>query len=92
MDLSEFLDRAIPVTIANLHREYPNGILHSLFSEQDIQSPSRFTRSSSAVLTGIHRYIAIGKCYGRCASFPTQPMPKVRKLHWHVALPQRMWQ
>ena len=41
MDLSEFLDRAIPVTIANLHREYPNGILHSLFSEQDIQSPSR---------------------------------------------------
>ena len=41
MELSEFLERAIPVTIGNLHREYPNGILHLLFDGADVQPPSQ---------------------------------------------------
>ncbi|MFN8441260.1 MAG: DUF2891 domain-containing protein [Caldilineaceae bacterium] len=41
MDVAAFFERAIPVTISNLHREYPNGILHMLFSASDIQSPSQ---------------------------------------------------
>lgn len=41
MELPEFLERAIPVTIGNLHRDYPNGILHILFDDSDVQKPSQ---------------------------------------------------
>src|SRR4051794_2302937 len=39
MTLPSLVEQCIPVTLANLHREYPNGLLHHLKSAADIQGP-----------------------------------------------------
>ncbi|CAN5713047.1 DUF2891 domain-containing protein [soil metagenome] len=32
-------EQTIPITLTNLHREYPNGLLHQLTSDADVQAP-----------------------------------------------------
>ncbi len=39
MTLQPLFEQAIPITLTNLHREYPNGLLHQLNSAADIQAP-----------------------------------------------------
>src|SRR5262245_40365900 len=39
MDIQAIVEQFIPVTLANLHREYPNGLLHQLKTDADVQSP-----------------------------------------------------
>lgn len=38
-ELVPIVEQFIPVTLANLQREYPNGLLHQLKSDADVQPP-----------------------------------------------------
>ena len=39
MDAREFAEQVVPVTVGNLHRAYPNGILHHWVGEEAVASP-----------------------------------------------------
>ncbi|MBV7334212.1 DUF2891 domain-containing protein [Chloroflexi bacterium TSY] len=39
MEMQALVERFIPVTITMLEREFPNGILHTLTSHEDVASP-----------------------------------------------------
>lgn len=39
MDERQLLEQVVPVTIGNLHRAYPNGILHQWLGEEAVASP-----------------------------------------------------
>lgn len=44
MEMQALVEQFIPVTIMMLEREFPNGILHTLTSHEDVASPASYIR------------------------------------------------
>jgi hypothetical protein len=70
--LAELASRFIPITLANLAREYPNGLALAAI-DADLGTPRELHPASSAVTTGTRRSTGAGNSPGY-----SPPCPAIR--------------